>query len=500
MCSHGIQTCLQIPVPLSMKDLAHAPPVCLPTRGDHEAIEILEKFGKALLRPEDELTQAQNLAAGFSDIVVILERPRHRRNHKFDVSFEDFVQSCGTLLAVDELIRFATKGARSIHTVTVLDAFSYRPDKYTTDEDKTCHEVLAQILKVKKPKVILRCHRDAYCDEWLKQIELPGDSYQLERKEISIFNGHSTVVLQSFHPSCAVNNADCRPEYRALLMYHFVAAFSELTSKFTLPETAEGIRKLCLKKGERKPEDICEYEPWQAASLISRVLERPYQGLIDVQFIDIADETPYESRNTQGQAFNALYGSLKRLFGNANSFGGLAIAKTVLFLWKRHFEEDPLYNHVMSWLILRGNEQKDWFACETYLVSDERTIEEKLSGLQLSTPSIIHDILAVKDELLILLCQASATCIRGEYLADDSRARIIDAYEKHNELARRYLGELSMSDVNHAMHIRALLVSCEMSLSTVTDETSIPGKKVYLDAMRCVRELDGSIDSTLLRL
>lgn len=62
-----------------MKDLSHAPPVCLPTRGDHEAIEILEKFGKALLQPEDEITQAQNLAAGFSDIVVILERPRQKK-------------------------------------------------------------------------------------------------------------------------------------------------------------------------------------------------------------------------------------------------------------------------------------------------------------------------------------------------------------------------------------------------------------------------------------
>ncbi|KAE8135959.1 hypothetical protein BDV38DRAFT_294198 [Aspergillus pseudotamarii] len=484
MCPHDIQTCLQIPVPLSMKDLVHAPPVCLPTRGDHEAIEILEEFGKALIQSEDEITQAQNLAAGLSDIVVILERPLHRRNHKFDVSFEDFVKSSKTLLAVDELIRFATKGARSIQTVTVLDAFSYRPDKNATEQDK---------------QFILRCHRDAYCDEWLKEIELPEENYQLVRKEISIVNGHPTVVLQSFHPSCAVNNADCRPEYRALLMYHFVAAFSELTNQFSLPEAAEEIRKLCLKKGGRKEEDIGKYEPWQIASLISRVLEKPYEGLIDVQFVGFADETPSESRSKQVQAFHALYGSLKRLFGNAHSFGGLAIAKTVLFLWKRHFEEDPLYHHIMSWLILRGNEQKDWFACETYLVSDERNIEEKSSHLQLSTPSTIREILTFEDELLILLYQASTTRIRGEYHADDCRARIINAYKEHNDLARRYLGELSMSDVNHAMHIRTLLISCEVSLSTISDRTFIPGKEVYLDAMRCLTELARGIDSTLLR-
>ena len=496
MCSHDIQTCLQIPIPLSMKNVSHTPPVCLPTRGDHEAIEILEKFGKALLRPEDEITQAQNLAAGFSDIVVILERPRHRRNHKFDVSFEEFVQRCKTLLAIDELIRFATKGARSIHTVTVLDAFSYRSDKYATDEDKQCHEVLAQILKVKKPKVILRCHRDAYYDEWLKQIELPGENYQLERKEISIFDGYKTIVLQSFHPSCAVNNADCRPEYRALLMYHFVAAFSELTSKFILPDTAEGIRKLCLNKGERKPSDICKYEPWQAAHLISRVLEKPYKSLIDIQFVGIADETPSESRSKQTQAFSALYGSLKRLFGNSSSFGGLAIAKSVLFLWKRHFEEDQLYDHVMSWLVIRGNQQRDWFASETGRIHDQRTLEEQLSSLQVSASSIIRDIRSLIDDFLPLLCRASGFHFRREHLADDCRAQIIGFYERHNELLRRHLGDLPMSDINYAIDIRTLLASCEMFLSAFQDRTYEPVRQDYADAMSCLKKLAEISDST----
>ena len=66
----------------------------------------------------------------------------------------------------------------------------------------------------------------------------------------------------------------------------------------TLPETAEEIRKLCLKRGERKPEDILKYESWQAASLISRVLEKGYAGPADAQIIKIADETPSDSRST----------------------------------------------------------------------------------------------------------------------------------------------------------------------------------------------------------
>ncbi|RHZ55576.1 hypothetical protein CDV55_100853 [Aspergillus turcosus] len=205
MDSQSFQTCLGIPVPQSVRELVQAPPIRFPTRGDQEAIEILEDFGRSLKREDDEINQACSLATGFSDIVVILERPRDRKSHKFDVSFEEFVQSSETLKAVDELIRFASKGARSIYTVTVLNAFSYQPHKSNTEQDQRCHEVLAQMLRAKKPKVVIRCHRDEYKDEWLKRIELPAREYRLERGNVELTEGHTTVVLQSFHPSRAMN-------------------------------------------------------------------------------------------------------------------------------------------------------------------------------------------------------------------------------------------------------------------------------------------------------
>ncbi|CEN62946.1 hypothetical protein ASPCAL09574 [Aspergillus calidoustus] len=206
MDAHNHQTCLGIPVPLSVKALAKAPPICLPSRADCETIEILENLGNQFNRPKDEIKQAQNLAAGLSDIVIILERPRDRYYHPYNVGFDEFVKTCPTLQAVDELIRFATRGARSIHTTTVLDAFSYQPDKKVTKQDQKCHEALARILKIKTPKVIIRCHRDEYKDEWLKCIEQKGEDYKLGRKEIIIAEDTTTattVVLQTFHPSCA---------------------------------------------------------------------------------------------------------------------------------------------------------------------------------------------------------------------------------------------------------------------------------------------------------
>lgn len=367
------------------------------------------------------------------------------------------MESSKTLLAVDELIRFATTGARSIHDVTVLNAYSFQPDKFATQRDKECHEALAQILKAKKPKVILRCHREEYWDEWLKCIELPGRDYQLERKQINITEEHTTVVLQVFHPSCAVNNADCRPEYRALLMYHFVAAFSELRFEFNLPGTAEEIRKLCVMQGERRWQDIPDYTSWQAAIRISESLEKAYGGPCKGQFIGIVDETPVEHRSKQVKAFNAMYKMLGQLFGGSNNFGCLGIAKIVLFLWKEHFRGDPLYKQTMSWLLLRGNEQKDWFPCEPHRVSDQTPLEGHFPGLQISEPPIICNIQRITDEATQLAGQTSATLLRAESLENNFLASMIDIFENYNVLVRKYLSMTSTSEINDALRINTRL-------------------------------------------
>lgn len=169
--------------------------------------------------------------------LITLQRPN--RSHNYRVSFEQFVLDSKTLWAVDELIRLATNVTRSIHPVTVLDAFTYKPSGNADIPDKCCHELLAQILRVMKPRVIIRYLTDDYHNAWMKQIELPAVDHQLVRKELQIDGNHTAIVMQSFHPSRAVNHAKFRPEYRALLIYHLVAGFAELNGPFRLRECAE---------------------------------------------------------------------------------------------------------------------------------------------------------------------------------------------------------------------------------------------------------------------
>jgi hypothetical protein len=235
--------CLGIPLPKCIQTLPRTPPVRLPSLGDILSLKLLGNFGEEFRRPEDEIEKACNLASGPSDIMIILERPGP--SHKYGNTFQKFVDDCPTLWAVDELIQFATNRARSIHTVTVLDAFSYKPDKAATDiPDERCHQLLAQIIQIKKPMVIVRCHKDKYCNPWLKRIELPGKEYKFVRQpEVPIKEGHVATVMQTFHPSIAFNNADKRPEFRILFMYHFAAAFAEINEPSSLHTDAEEIRK-----------------------------------------------------------------------------------------------------------------------------------------------------------------------------------------------------------------------------------------------------------------
>lgn len=124
--------CLEIPMPQCLQQSLETPPICMACQKDLDTIQVLRDVGNERQHPEHEIIQATNLASGLSDIVVILPRPRSDENHRFDVDFNDFVQRCETLKVVDELIRFASNGTRSIHTVTVLNACSYQPlDKRT---------------------------------------------------------------------------------------------------------------------------------------------------------------------------------------------------------------------------------------------------------------------------------------------------------------------------------------------------------------------------------
>lgn len=196
---------------------------------------------------------------------------------------------------------------------------------------------------------------------------------------------------------------------------------------------------------------------------IGEKIQRPMQGAVCSYCRRIPVWISHQKfRSRQIEAFNAMYKLLKQLFGNSKTFGGLGIAKIVLFLWNQNFQEDPLYEHIMSWLLLQGSEQQDWFPCETHLASNQRPLENQLSGLRISKSR-----LQTINRAAISDVKASLSLVRAEKLGKDLSAQIVGAFEKHNALIREYLGETSRREINDSIDIRALLIPCEGFLSTI---------------------------------
>ncbi|KAK0733467.1 hypothetical protein B0T26DRAFT_669873 [Lasiosphaeria miniovina] len=248
--------------------------------------------------------------------VVILERPSSTASRR--ISFDEHVRDCNSLQALDKVIRFATSGAWDIHNTTVLYAFSYQSDRNNNDRNPECHQLLAQILQAKKLRV-------------------------MEREDVDFGDGHTAILIQSFHPSCAVNNDEFRPEYRALLIHHFIAAFAELHGKHELLEDVEDIRQLRLKKGQHSPKDTTNFASWEAAALFPGHSRWRRNILV------------WKGRSqSSGPTMDRMTG-----FGTGDNILTTSITKAMAY-WEHHFSDDPLYDQVVDLLRLHGGQQLGW--------------------------------------------------------------------------------------------------------------------------------------------
>lgn len=230
------QGCLDIPLPHCIWKLVEIPPASVSLPSDRDVLDLIIKFGQKYGRNENEIQKACDLAAGHSDLVVILERPAPRQNYSVD--FGKFVSDCPTLDAVDDLIRFATKGERSIESVSVFDAYSFKPgvdDECPLDEE--CHSLLEEMVKVKRPKVVICCWGSGKyrCrNPFVRRLIGGGVGLHSIHDKVNT-GGWDFVAIRSFHPSTALCYNKYNADYRVLLIYHFIAAFTELSYRIGEP-------------------------------------------------------------------------------------------------------------------------------------------------------------------------------------------------------------------------------------------------------------------------
>ena len=98
-----------------------------------------------------------------------------------------------------------------------------------------------------------------------------------------------------------------------------------------------------------------------------------------------ADWSEHEALRGEAKVLSTMYDWLEYLARQSYTFGALGIAEAVLFLWKEHFETNPLYEQVTMLLLSRGSKQRGWFP----LGNHNLPIAEELSKFQISSSEFL---------------------------------------------------------------------------------------------------------------
>ncbi|PCD21791.1 hypothetical protein AU210_015594 [Fusarium oxysporum f. sp. radicis-cucumerinum] len=397
--------CLDIPVPRCVQKLIFEPPVRLSNVQDIKAVNLIRNFGNEFGRRRDEIDQACCLASGPSDIVILLERPHESQT--YHGTFGEFVQRCKTLKSVDELIRFSSKGARSIHTVTVLDAFSFKPQDSTPIPSERCHQLIEEILKRKKPKVVLCCWNQPCEQPFVAQFKSHGVGIWPFRHEVDI-EGFSTIAMRSFHPAAAVCYDESRKACcRMLLICHFILAFAQLAGSTAIPEWMETVcENSSTEYCESRRNDLRNLDNLTKTPVILSILQK-MMGLKRERTVYPHSED--RRAEDQRQQVNAL---LRQLLASNYNKGAQDITKLCL-LWRDYrYYEPSRRQDILSRLVELGSRQGSYQGQgavstfsptrKTYYVGfaddeDDDNLEKQLASLN------IREIASpVEDELVTL--------------------------------------------------------------------------------------------------
>ena len=226
--------CLDIPLPGCIGEFRCLEADYHLSAVEDEVVRLIRSFGESYSIPESEIQKYLQLAQGGDDLVILLERPVAGQD--YTLPFEKFIENSKTLNAVDELLRFASGGRRSIHNVSIINAYSFKPKAALNPPNKACHDLVKSILQAKLPRAVLGCTGEIDCSHWLGQFCASSPSGKLRTTTIHLDPAKETMFISSFHPSYCINWFPTDADLRLLLIYHFCFAIFCLSQRQKSPE------------------------------------------------------------------------------------------------------------------------------------------------------------------------------------------------------------------------------------------------------------------------
>jgi hypothetical protein len=117
----------------------------------------------------------------------------------------------------------------------------FQPEDSTRIPSERCHQLIEEILKLKRPKVVLCCWNQPCEQPFLAQFKSDGVGTWPFRYQMDI-EGFSIIVIRLFYLAAVVCYDEPRKACcRMLLICHFVLVFAELVGLIVVPEWTETV-------------------------------------------------------------------------------------------------------------------------------------------------------------------------------------------------------------------------------------------------------------------
>lgn len=196
----------------------------------------LRSLAEELEVTEHALRNAEYLAKGFEDLVILLTEPSDKEEYALyeEISWDkDDPYPCAVQL-LDQALQFAFKGQRNVENTIVLDvrplrsrkAADLEDDKTRRQNDEHAYAALRKMLSLLRPKVLVICHcdkrvikKDAMPEYLCSSVGSAGESAFLKME-----GGHKCIKISSFHPMYFARTKKEEPLQRAVRKHLFDAS------------------------------------------------------------------------------------------------------------------------------------------------------------------------------------------------------------------------------------------------------------------------------------
>ena len=185
-----------------------------------------------------------------------------------------------------------------------------------------------------------------------------------------------------------------------------------------------------------------------------------------------ADEPEQEMHRRRAKILSTIYHWLEHLVGQSNTFGALGIATAIVFLWKEHFQKNPLYKQVTTLLLFKGSEQQGWFP----LANHSLPIIEHLSQLQISSSDFLGSTTKVSYSPEIFEVNKRAVeCISHALAFEEGEAiayyqTACNLIDKQTSLVNDYIRPFPQTQLSRALEILESATQCTILADIVKAE------------------------------